>query len=54
MVRQKKIYGCYKNFEIANFRNTLNGNLEKVNDNSIFESMLLNVLNIHVPSKTIQ
>ena len=30
----KKIYRYYKNFDIANFSNTLKGDLEGVNDNS--------------------
>ena len=32
--KKKKLQTLYKNFEIANFSNTLKGNLEKVNDNS--------------------
>ena len=52
--QNKKIYECYKNFDIANFSNTLKGNLEKVNDNSYksFESIFLNALNIYAPLKT--
>ena len=52
--QNKKIYECYKNFDIANFSNTLKGNLEKVNDNShtSFENIFLNALNIDVPLKT--
>ena len=51
---KKKIYRCYKNFDIANFGNTLKGALEKVNDDSYknFESIFLNALNIYAPLKT--
>ena len=46
--KKKKIYRYYKNFDIANFSNTLKGGLERVNDNSYksFESIFLNALNI--------
>ena len=51
--KKKKIYRCCKNFDIANFSNTLKGGLEKVNDDSYknFESIFLNALNIYAPLK---
>ena len=52
--QKEKVYRCYKNFDIANFSNTLKGNLEKVNHNSYesFEIIFLNALNIYAPLKT--
>ena len=52
--QKEKVYRCYKNFDIANFSDTLKGNLEKVNHNSYksFEIIFLNALNIYAPLKT--
>ena len=52
--KKKKIYRCFPDFDIANFGNTSQGGLERVNGNSYksSENIFLNALNINSTLKT--